>query len=325
MKKLRIGVLGCANIALRHVIPSIMTLKNEFELVCIASRTEEKANYFAGLFMIEPIVGYQNLLDRTDLDVVYIPLPTGIHEKWITKCLESGKHVISEKSLAINFDTAKELIDLAKMKNLVLIENFMFRYHLQHKIVWDKISNNELGAIRLFRSQFGFPPLDKSNFRYCEILGGGALLDAGAYTINASLWFLGNEQDVLSSTLHFDSDLNVDIYGSATLINNKGVISQLSFGFDNFYQCNYEFWGTTSKLVLPKAFTPKPEESVTVIFEKQESRIEYKVRPCNHFLRLLLDFHQKVLLESNNIDYSGILAQSRILTEIRKKAIKINL
>lgn len=179
--------------------------------------------------------------------------------------------------------------------------------------------------MRLFRSQFGFPPLESSNFRYNLRLGGGALLDAGAYTIMASRWFLGSEQEVLNSVLYLDPVRKVDIYGNVTLQSNKGVISQLSFGFDNFYQCNYEFWGSKGRIYAKKAFTPKPKEAAQIMIEKQENTIITNISPDNHFENIFKEFHRSIIEKNYELHYKEILSQSKALTEIREKAIKIQL
>ena len=113
MKKIRIGVMGCAAIAKKSVIPAILALPEQFELVAIASRTSEKAEEFAALFGCEAVTGYDYLL-QLDIDAVYIPLPTGLHEEWINKALLAGKHVYAEKSIASSFDSAKSMVENAK-------------------------------------------------------------------------------------------------------------------------------------------------------------------------------------------------------------------
>lgn len=101
-KKIRIGVMGCADIAQRLVIPAIQQLGEKFKLVGVASRTADKARSFADRFACESIEGYNTLVLRDDIDAVYIPLPTGLHKEWIIKALEHGKHVYAEKSIAMN-------------------------------------------------------------------------------------------------------------------------------------------------------------------------------------------------------------------------------
>ena len=158
MKKLGIGIMGCAGIAQRLMIPAILNLPDFFELKGIASRSKEKAQSFGDLFDITAVTDYNELLEREDIDVIYMPLPAGLHEEWVTRSLQAGKHVLAEKSLALNYGSACRMAALAIKKGLVLMESFMFCYHTQHQWAKDQLIGDQIGDIRLFRSQFGFPP-----------------------------------------------------------------------------------------------------------------------------------------------------------------------
>ena len=79
------------------------------ELVCMASRTEEKAKESAARSGCEAVAGYDALLKRNDLDAVYIPLPTGLHDEWCTKALKAGKHLLVEKSFAMDYASAQRM------------------------------------------------------------------------------------------------------------------------------------------------------------------------------------------------------------------------
>lgn len=325
MKKIGIGVMGCANIAQRSVIPAILNLSHKYELKAIASRNAEKAQLLTSQFNCTPVTGYDSLLQREDIDAVYMPLLTGLHKEWITKALLAGKHVFAEKSLALDYNTARELVELAKAKGLLLMENFMFRYHSQHAAVWEILQNKHIGEIRLFRSQFGFPPLDKSNFRYDKTIGGGALLDAGAYTLRGAQWFLGNDLEVLSAVLYIDPQRDVDIYGNMTLRNKSGIVAQLSFGFDNFYQCNYEFWGSTGRLIANKAFTPRSNEKPGITVQKANETENLEMPADNHFVNILDEFYVSIISNKHIEHLEDILNQSKLLDNIRNTSIKVNL
>lgn len=119
-KKIRIGVMGCAGIAQRYMIPAILDTQ-DLELVAVASRTLEKAKAYADRFGGDAVEGYENLLNRRDIDAVYVPLPTGLHEQWILLALQMGKHVFAEKSLAMNVVSAQRMLNLAKENGLVLM------------------------------------------------------------------------------------------------------------------------------------------------------------------------------------------------------------
>lgn len=318
MNKLRIGVLGCASIAKRSVIPAIKSIA-EFELVAIASRTKEKAADFAEEFECDAVVGYQELIDRKDIDVIYMPLPIGLHEEWVIKALEAGKHVHIEKSLAMNYDSAKRMVKFAREKGLLIMENFMFIYHQQHQFVKGLIAQGEIGEVRCFRSSFGFPPLEKDNFRYNSELGGGALLDAAAYTVRVSQYFLGNDIKVEAATLN-TMNTEVDLFGGAYLKAPNGMFAEVAFGFDNFYQCNYEIWGSKGKIISQRAFTPGVDFKPTITLEQQGDNINYEIGAENHFVNILNEFKRCVLEYDFESKYEEILNQSRLLQELKDKA-----
>lgn len=318
MTKLKIGVLSCANIAKRSVIPAIQSI-SEFELIAIASRTEQKANEFSQLFNCEAVVGYQNLIYRKDIDCIYMPLPTGLHEEWVMKCLDAGKHILIEKSLAMNFESAQKMVQKAKEKGLLIMENFMFLYHGQHQFVKELINQGKIGEIRCFRSSFGFPPLPEDNFRYNKELGGGALLDAAAYTIRASQLFLGEELTVKASSLNYMNS-EVDIFGGAYLKTKNGIFSEVAFGFDNFYQCNYEIWGSKGKITAHRAFTPGAEFKPIITLEQQGESFDYEVDAENHFVNILNEFKHCIIEKDLEKKYAEILNQSRLLQELKEKS-----
>ncbi len=318
MNKIKIGVMGYGNIASRAVIPAINAL-DEFELVAIASRSLEKAKSAAKRFDCEAIHKYANLISRPDIEAIYVSLPIGLHYEWTIRSLKNNKHVLCEKSISTNYKTTYDMVETAKRNNLVLFENFMFLYHPQHQFVLEKINNGAIGEIRCFRSSFGFPPLLKNNIRYSKSLGGGALLDAGTYTVRATQMFLGNDISVEGAFLKYDEETEVDIYGGAFLTNNKGQFAELAFGFDNFYQCNYEIWGTEGKITVERAFTPPPGLKPKIVIEKQDLRNEFYLPASNPFINILKDFHNSIRTGNSVQQFSAILNQQKLLDEIRQK------
>ena len=154
--RIKIGVLGKANIALRSIIPTLAELSDQFEIVAIATRS--KADGESDINGIPVIEGYDQLLDIDTLDAVYIPLPIGMHYEWIRKALNKGLHVWVEKSLASTESEVKELISLAKEKQLVVLESFQFRFHKQLKSIQESLKDGIIGEVRSFRASFGFPP-----------------------------------------------------------------------------------------------------------------------------------------------------------------------
>lgn len=314
--RIRMAVMGCAAIANRSVIPALKNLPEYYELVAVASRSEEKSRAFAQQFACDAVVGYEGLLEQPDIDAIYMPLPTGLHEEWVLRSLEAGKHVLSEKSLATNLASAKKMIIKARERNLLVMEDFMFCYHSQHQFVRNLLNEGQVGELRLLRCSFGFPPLARDNFRYDRLLGGGALLDVGAYTLKATQMFLGSHIRVLGAVLNKDRMHDIDLGGAALIGDSKGVVSQVAFGFDNFYQCNYELWGSSGKITVERAFTPAPDFAPRVILEHQAERQEFILHPDNHFRNILIEFAHSVTDHIFSPHWEASLNQAHLIQEV---------
>ena len=318
MDSLKIGVMGCAKIARRSVIPAILE-SGVFQLDSVASRTRSKAESLAAEFSCEAVEGYEALLQR-DIDAVYMPLPTGLHEEWVMKALEAGKHVLAEKSLAMNGESAQRMVDRAREGNLLLMENFMFLYHSQHQFVKNVLAGGGIGEIRTFRSSFGFPPLEKGNFRYDAPLGGGALLDAAAYTLRAACFLLGDGLEVSAASMGCDESIGVDIFGGAFVQGSGSRHAELAWGFDNVYQCNYEIWGSEGLLTAHRAFTPGPGFSPLVTIQRHREVERHELEADNHFVGLLTEFARCVADGDCAPKWEELLVQSRMLDEVRQAA-----
>jgi len=317
--KIRIGILGCANIARKSVIPAIKALNDRYELMYVASRTMEKADAFAAEFNCCPLCGYEALVAAEDVDALYIPLPTGLHVEWVNRALQSGKHVYAEKSIARCHADALQMVNHAKAGDLALMEGYMFLYHAQQRRILDLIGSGAIGEIRHFSSSFGFPPLPKDNFRYSEEIGGGALLDAAGYTVRAAHLVLGPELKVRAASLFVDPVAGTSVYGSAFMSNAKGVGASLSFGFDNFYQCRYEIWGSKGKLSAERAFTPPPDMCPRITLETASGSEVILADADNHFIRAFEEFHRVCgSPELRQEHYAQVLRQSQALDQIRK-------
>ena len=319
--KIKIGILGCANIAKRFLIPAIKN-HNSFELSGIASRSSDMAISFADNFQTKAFYDYESLV-KSNLDAVYIPLPNGLHYKWIKEALNHNLHVLVEKSLACNFDQITELNKLAKSKDLVLIENFQFRFHKQLKLIHEKINEGCIGEMQIVRSSFGFPPFeDKNNIRYQKNLGGGALFDAGAYTIKIAQIFLGNDIYVDSASLVEPPECEVDISGSGFIKQKNGsTTAQIGFGFNNFYQNSLEIWGTQGRLLADRIFTAGPGVEPSVLIETKNGVETITSLQDNHFKNMLDYFYDLIKTRVNrNSEYADNLNQGRLLKEFYEKS-----
>lgn len=312
--------MGCSSFALRAMVPAIEQCPDA-ELVAIASRDAAKAAEAAAPYGCAAVDGYDALLKLPDLDAVYIPLPTGLHEEWVHKTLDAGKHVLIEKSLAADLASARSMIEKARDRKLLVLENFLFPRHSQHAWVHKQLAGGTVGECRIIRATFTIPPLDSGNFRYNAALGGGALLDTGAYMVKSALSFLGPKTRLLAATIEHDATREVDLRGTANFVNEAGVVAQTAWGFDTTYQCTWEFIGTKGRILCGRSLTPPPGFEPPVRIENTEGNCDFHLPSDDHYLNQLAYFSQ-VVRDQDEIEteLDHCLKQACLLDEVRTSA-----
>ncbi|MEU3873844.1 MULTISPECIES: Gfo/Idh/MocA family oxidoreductase [Streptomyces] len=314
------GVIGCADIAIRRILP-VLAAHDGVELVAVASRDRTRAEQVGAAFGCCGVAGYATLLQRDDVDAVYIPLPPGMHHEWALRALTAGKHVLVEKPLSERYAHTVELLSTAKQLGLVLAENFMFLHHSQHRAVRALIEQDVLGELRVFSGSFAVPPLAPSSFRYQSHLGGGALLDVGVYPLRAAQLYLPGELDVLGACLRVDERTGVDVAGSALLCDAQGRTAQLDFGFEHSYRSTYSLWGSRGRLSVRRAFTPPEQLRPVVRIEQQDVVTERSLPEDNQVVNALDAFVRAALGDVGAAPApEAMLRQAALVDAVRRVA-----
>ncbi|ADJ42462.1 oxidoreductase [Amycolatopsis mediterranei S699] len=318
MAPLRIGIMGCASIAVRKVLPA-MAASPRTEITAIASRNPGKAAEIAHAYGCRAVEGYSALLDLDEVEAVYIPLPNAAHAGWIELALTAGKHVLAEKPLTTSVSRTCELIAAAGAAGLVLMENVMFLHHSQHTAVRDLLAGGAIGELRAFHAAFAVPARPAGDIRHRAELGGGALLDTGVYPVRAAMSFLGSEVDVVSAVLTRRHGRPVDSAGQALLCTADGVSASATFGIDHAYRSGYELWGSEGRIVLDHAFTPPADHLPVVRLERRSGVDEIPLPPDDQVANTLTAFAAAV--RSGRLpDNDDVARQAVLVDDIRTKA-----
>ena len=231
---LRLGILGCANIArqfARDVAGS-----PAIRLAAVASRDIAKAQEFGDAFAIPTRHGsYEALLADRNIDAVYIPLPNSMHAEWSIRASGQGKHVLCEKPLGLNLAETQSMFDAARAKGVLLLESYPYWFQPQTADLLRLIDGGEasdIGVIRSVQTAFGFTLRNpESNIRMNHALGGGALMDAGCYPLSLIRLVMGAAPVRVHAEAIWTAT-NVDISTSATLIYADGRRVQFSCAMD---------------------------------------------------------------------------------------------
>lgn len=343
MANIRFGIICPSEIAFRRFLPSLQKVEGiEFAGVAIASPTEwfgdvskisdaditiqqerelAKAKTFVDAFGGKIFNSYTEICTAEDVDAIYLPLPPALHYHWAKLVLESKKHALVEKPFTTKFSETNDLLALAKANNLAVHEDYMFVYHNQIQAINDIISSGEIGKVRHYRIQFGFPRRAVNDFRYNKALGGGALLDAGGYTIKYASILLGDSAKLSTASAKFEDEWEVDIFGSATMVNDEGVVAQLSFGMDNNYKCMVEAWGSEGTLTTGRVLTAPDGFEPEVIIRKGNDYEVRKLPSDEAFVKSIQRFVDCINCEEGrNKNYQLIERQARFVEQFNEIA-----
>ncbi len=245
MAALRWGILGgSSRISMKAVAPAIEASERG-ELVAVASRAGGGDHPYA------------ELLGRPDIDIVYVPLPNGLHRQWVTAALATGKHVLCEKPLGMNATEAEELFDTAEAAGRVLIEAYMAPFHPRAQAVERMLAEGALGALRAMHTAFSFPLVTSrpDDHRLDPVLGGGASLDVGIYCTAPMLWAAGREPlDVVATAVWQAPGVDRSLAGFLDF--GGGLAGAFDVSFELPVRQRLEIAGTDAMITTEWAFNP---------------------------------------------------------------------
>ncbi|MFM2391217.1 MAG: hypothetical protein RLZZ437_2772 [Pseudomonadota bacterium] len=241
MQTVRWGILGAANFAKEFMGPAIHAAKGA-ELAALATSDPAKAAGFQAFCPgLRLHASYDALLADPAIDAVYIPLPNHLHVEWTLKALAAGKHVLTEKPIAMQAAEIDQIIAARDRTGLLAAEAYMIVHHPQWQRAKAFLEAGEIGTLRHVDAAFSYNLTDMGNIRARPETGGGGLRDIGVYTFGAARFVTGAEPVELSAQIKLEHGVDVFAqvngvmegragrftYGSMTAINmyNRQVVT----------------------------------------------------------------------------------------------------
>jgi predicted dehydrogenase len=318
---LKIGVLGAADIAVNRVIPSLRRSK-KVRVHAIASRTKKKSREWAKKLEIDHSFGsYEELLDNSRVDAVYVPLPNSLHCEWTLKALQKGKHVLCEKPLATTSDEVIQMIKLAREKKLVLMEGFMYRFHPRNLSVMEMVRGGEIGRIRAVESAFSYVLDNPESYLMNRELGGGALYDVGCYCVNVSRMVAGGEATQVYGIMN-STKTNVDDTFAGVIKFINGVISSFHVSMIEEPRFYYRVIGEEGLIEVPWAFVSFGK-TAHIILQKKEKQKKVEFKGVDEY-RLEFEHFAEAVLQNKPLqfDIEDSLKNAYVLEGLIKSAQK---
>jgi len=268
MSLLNIAVWGLGDHAQNRIIPALSAM-DEIKLIGVCSRNSQVVDACAKKWGCYGWNDSEQMLNSTEVDIVYIATPIGIHFSLAKQTLEAGKHVWCEKPLTCSYIDTQVLVSLSEKKDKVLTESFMYLHHPQFHRVKKFVDDSK--GVHSIICRFGIPTLDKPGFRSKLELCGGALWDVATYTVSALLPLFPDQQvKVIFSEVLTKKGMQVDSEGRAVLRFSQGATAYLEWGVGVAYKNEIDLWAKDSSFFTDKIFS-KPKE-----YQPQ-----YKIRDIN--------------------------------------------
>ncbi|MEM1129359.1 MAG: Gfo/Idh/MocA family oxidoreductase [Pseudomonadota bacterium] len=204
------GILGAATFARLHMGPAIHAAPGG-TLAALATRSPEKADPFIGINPHLKVYGdYDALLSDPEIQAVYIPLPNHMHVDWTLKALSAGKHVLTEKPVALHTSEIDELIVARDRTGLLAAEAFMIVHHPQWQRAREIVQSGEIGELLYVDGAFSFDNReDTDNIRNRPETGGGALRDIGVYVFGSARFVSGQEPEDVTAAIRWENGIDV--------------------------------------------------------------------------------------------------------------------
>ena len=192
------AVAGIGQVAAHQVIPALTEARHA-RLTGLISGSRPKAEAVARQYGVPEhnIFDYatmERLAGSPDIDVVYIATPNALHLEHAVGAARAGKHVLCEKPMAVSVAECEAMIAECRAAGVKLAVAYRCQFEAHHLECMRLAREREFGEVRIIESGFGFRFRDPGEWRLSkELAGGGPLMDAGIYALQACRYITGEE------------------------------------------------------------------------------------------------------------------------------------
>lgn len=228
----KVGISGAGTIGAIHA-DALANLDN-VTLVAVAEPREQAGKDFVAKYGGDHYVSYPDMLASADIDVVIVATPSGLHPDQVVLAAEHGKHVITEKPMAITKDGLDRMVNATQQAGVELAVIFQNRLS---KDVFRVKRGLEQGA-------FGKPVLANGTMYWHRdqdyydanggwrgtwaLDGGGALMNQAIHTIDLLQWLMGGVQDLKAFTSTLNHTIETEDTAAASFVFANGALGTIT-------------------------------------------------------------------------------------------------
>lgn len=229
MKKTKFALVGCGEIAKKHVHVIQNSLPNA-EITGLCDSMIEKAKKFADQLNIPVFSSAKEMMDKlgTEIDVINILTPSGTHRQSIMEVVEYGKPIVVEKPIALRLDEADEIIRACDNHNVKIFVVHQNRYNLpvlkaREAFAEGRFGKLVMGTVRL-RWKRDQKYYDSADWRGTWAYDGGVFTNQASHHIDMLTWFMGSVDTVKAIATTRLVNIECEDTGAALLKFSNGAI-----------------------------------------------------------------------------------------------------
>ncbi|HEX2164753.1 MAG TPA: Gfo/Idh/MocA family oxidoreductase [Thermoanaerobaculia bacterium] len=261
--KVRYAVCGLGWFAQVAVLPAFANAEESSELVALVSSDEEKLGVLGDRYDVPPehrggYERFEELLDRAEVDAVYVVTPNHLHREFTVRAARAGVHVLCEKPMAVTEEECREMIAATDEAGVRLMIAYRLHFEEANLTAAEIARSGRLGEVRFFSSVFSNLVSDEEDIRLNPIeLGGGSLYDIGTYCVNAARYVFADEPTEVSamSVLGGGRFADCDELTAAVMRFPGERLASFTTCFSTRDHDEYRVQGTRGELVVSPAFT----------------------------------------------------------------------
>jgi predicted dehydrogenase len=221
---LKVGILGAGGIAERAMVEPSHDVEG-VEVIAIGARDPERAGVFAERLNLTLAGSYDDILNNSEIDLIYLALPPIVHADLAVRALQAGKHVLCEKPLSANEAGARRIADAAKTSGRRAFVGFHYRLHGFTQNLLEVIGSGVLGKVERVEINFSIPHfvVKPGNIRLDGDLAGGSVMDVGCYAVDLIRAAWGDPKVISAQAQLYPEDDRIDLQTDAVLELDGGV------------------------------------------------------------------------------------------------------
>jgi UDP-N-acetyl-2-amino-2-deoxyglucuronate dehydrogenase len=237
MKVVNIGIVGCGRIAQRHAHHINST--NGLKLVAVCDIVQEKADKLSLEYSCNAYYDFEKFISDDTIDLVSVCSPNGLHAIHSIKSLQSGKHVLCEKPMAINVHDCGEMIKNAEKFNKRLFVIKQNRFNPPIVAVKNLLDENSLGKIYSIQLSCFWNRNEayyRNSWKGTKDLDGGTLYTQFSHFIDLLYYLIGDVKKVkaFGQNFHHKNIIEFEDTGVVILDFYSGAIGTVNYTVNSY-------------------------------------------------------------------------------------------